>query len=300
MKESKNENTKSKNRVRTFKGAGMRPQNTPQHGHRKNKWKILRWTVLLSINLLFFVSFFADIQILEGTLSGSRFFGFHQIDPFAALQIILASKLIMVNLIIGVVTICIVYLFFGGRSFCSWICPYHWLAEQGEKIHQYLKKKKIIRNHTFDTKIRYYFFVIFLGLAWLTGYTVFETINPVGIISRAIVYGPSLMLIWVAMLLVFEIVYSRRGWCRYFCPVGVSYQLIGMLSLFRVKWDKEKCSNCKRCQSVCMVPDVLNNTVNTGKSNYVDSSLCTRCGMCVDICDDEALGYGFKYLDKII
>ncbi|MDM8556852.1 NapH/MauN family ferredoxin-type protein [Desulfococcaceae bacterium HSG7] len=286
--------------VKTFKGPGLRSQNCPQPGHSKHKWRNIRWAVLIFFNFLFFASFFLDIQILEGTLSGSRLLGFHLIDPLAAFQVILSSKIIMVNLVIGVVTIFLIYMMFGGRSFCSWICPYHWLAELGEKIHLNLKKKKIIKNHSFDRKIRYYFYVIFLALAMLTGYTVFETINPVAIISRFIVYGPSLMLLWVITLLVFEVLYSRRAWCRYFCPVGVSYQLIGLVSPLRIKWDKESCSNCKRCQSVCLVPHVLADSVNQGKSEYINSSVCTRCGLCVDICDDQALSYGVKYLDKII
>ena len=300
MKNRPDKNSKKQEKVTTFKGAGLRSQNNPQPGHRRNKWRNIRWAILLFFNFLFFASFFFDIQILEGTLSGSRLLGFHLIDPLAAFQIILSSKIIMVNLIIGVVTIFLIYLMFGGRSFCSWICPYHWLAELGEKIHQILKKKKIIKNHTFDRKIRYYFYGLFLVLALITGFTVFETINPVAIISRFIVYGPSLILLWVAALLIFEILYSRRAWCRYFCPVGVSYQLIGLMSPLRIKWDKENCSNCKRCQSVCLVPHVLNDSVNQGKSEYVNASDCTRCGLCVDICDDEALSYGVKYLDKLI
>ncbi len=287
-------------KVRSFKGAGLRSQNCPQPGHRKHKWRNIRWAILLFVNFLFFASFYFDIQILEGSLSGSRLLGFHMIDPLAAFQLILASRIIMVNLIIGVVTIFFIYLIFGGRSFCSWICPYHWLAELGEKIHQILRKKKFITNNTFDRNIRYYFYAIFLALALITGYTVFETINPVGSISRAIVYGPSLMLLWVAALLIFEILYSKRAWCRYFCPVSVSYQVIGMVSPLRIKWDQEKCSNCKRCQSVCLVPHVLTDSINKGKSEYVNSSLCTRCGLCIDICDDKALCYGLKYLDKII
>ncbi|MCP4578820.1 MAG: NapH/MauN family ferredoxin-type protein [Deltaproteobacteria bacterium] len=300
MKKTSDNQDKKQTRVRTFKGPGQRSGNCPEPGHSRHKWRNIRWAVLIFFNFLFFGSFYFDIQILEGTLSGSRLLGFHLIDPLAAFQVILSSKIIMVNLIIGVVTIFLIYLMFGGRSFCSWICPYHWLAELGEKIHETLKKKKIIKNHAFDRKIRYYFYALFLALALITGYTVFETINPVAIISRFLVYGPSLMLLWVLALLVFEIAYSRRAWCRYFCPVGVSYQLIGLLSPLRIKWDKEKCSNCKRCQRVCIAPHVLNDSVNQGAANYVDSSLCTRCGLCVDVCDDEALGYGVKYLDKII
>jgi len=291
---------KKRAEVKVFKGPGLRSQNISQPGHRGHKWRNIRWATLLLLNFLFFASFFFDIQILEGTLSGSRLLGFHLIDPLAAFQVILASKIIMVNLVIGVVTILLFYLLCGGRSFCAWICPYHWLAELGEKIHQRIKKRKIIKNHTFDRKIRYYFYGFFLFLTLMTGYTVFETINPVAIISRFIVYGPSFMLLWVLALLLFEIVYSRRAWCRYFCPVSVSYQLIGLMSPLRIKWDKEKCSNCKRCQNVCFVSHILNDSVNQGKSEYVNSSLCTRCGLCVDVCDDEALSYGVKYLDKLI
>ena len=300
MKDRPDKKNKKQEKVKTFKGAGLRSQNIPQPGHFKHKWRNIRWAILLFFNFLFFASFFFDIQILEGTLSGSRLLGFHLIDPLAAFQVILSSKIIVVNLIIGVVTIFLIYLMFGGRSFCAWICPYHWLAELVEKIHQSLKKKKIIKNHPFDRKIRYYFYGFFLALALITGFTVFETINPVAIISRFIVYGPSLMLLWVAALLIFEMSYSRRAWCRYFCPVSVSYQLIGLVSPLRIKWDKENCSNCKRCQSVCLVPHVLNNSINLGKSEFVNASDCTRCGLCVDICDDEALSYGVKYLDKLI
>jgi ferredoxin-type protein NapH len=300
MKNRPDKKNKKQEIVATFKGPGLRSQNIPQPGHSQHKWRNIRWAILLFFNFLFFASFFFDIQILEGTLSGSRLLGFHLIDPLAAFQIILSSKIIMVNLIIGVVTIILIYLMFGGRSFCAWICPYHWLAEQGERIHQILKKKKIIKNHTFDRKIRYYFYGFFLLLALITGFIVFETINPVAIISRFIVYGPSLMLIWVLALLIFEILFSRRAWCRYFCPVSVSYQLMGLVSPLRLKWDQENCSNCKRCQSVCLVPHVLTDSVNLGKSEYVNASDCTRCGLCVDICDDEALSYGVKYLDKLI
>jgi len=300
MKNKPGRKEKKQEKVKTFKGAGLRTQNCPQPGHSKHKWRNIRWAILLFFNFLFFASFFFDIQILEGTLSGSRLLGFHLIDPLAAFQIILASKIILVNLIIGVGTIFLIYLMFGGRSFCSWICPYHWLAELGEKIHQTLIKKNIIKTHTFDRKIRYYFYGFFLVLALITGYTVFETINPVAIISRFMVYGPSLMLLWVVALLIFEILYSRRAWCRYFCPVGVSYQFIGLLSPLRIKWNNENCSNCKRCLGVCLVPHVLTDSVNQGKFEYVNSSACTRCGLCVDICDDEALGYGVKYLDKLI
>ena len=286
--------------VKTYKGPGQRKENLPQPKHKNYKWRNIRWGILLFFNFLFFASFYFDIQVLEGSLSASRLLGFHMIDPFAAFQVILSSRILVVNLVIGMVTIFIIYIMIGGRTFCAWICPYHLLAEIGEKVYLALKKRQLIRAHSFDKKIRFYFYFLFLILAAVTGYTIFETINPVSIISRAIVYGPSLLVVCLLALLALEVFYSRRAWCRYFCPVGVSYQLIGTIAPLRIKWDQEKCSNCKRCQQVCLVPYVLRDSVNKGVKEYVDSGACTRCGLCIDICDDEALTYSLKYLDKII
>ncbi|MCP4296671.1 MAG: NapH/MauN family ferredoxin-type protein [Proteobacteria bacterium] len=287
-------------KIRVFKGPGKRKVAEPVEGHSYTKWKRLRWFSLIFFNFLFFASFYFDIQILEGSLSASRLLGFHMIDPFAALQVILASKLILPNLVIGTITITIIYIFIGGRSFCSWICPYHLLAELGESIHQKLVKKKIIKNHTFDPKIKYVLFALSLILSFGTGYTVFEVINPVSALSRFFVYGPGILLAWVLILLLVEVFYSRRAWCRYFCPVGVSYNLIGMISPTKIKYDLEKCSNCKDCQRVCMVPHVLIDTVSKGRVDYVTNGDCTRCGLCIDVCADEALGFSVRYLDKIM
>ncbi len=162
MKNTPNKKDKKQEKAKTFKGPGLRSQNSPQPGHLKHKWRNIRWAILLFFNFLFFASFFFDIQILEGTLSGSRLLGFHLIDPLAAFQVILSSKILMVNLIIGVVTIILIYLMFGGRSFCSWICPYHWLAELGEKIHQTLKKKKSSKTTLLIARSAITFTVFFL------------------------------------------------------------------------------------------------------------------------------------------
>ncbi|MEL0181178.1 MAG: 4Fe-4S binding protein [Deltaproteobacteria bacterium] len=67
-----------------------------------------------------------------------------------------------------------------------------------------------------------------------------------------------------------------------------------------MRWNVNKCSNCKKCQAACMVPWVLKDTVNQGKSEYVISGDCTRCGLCIDACQDAALQYHVRYLDKLI
>ena len=117
------------------------------------------------VNLLFVVSFAFDIQILEGSLTASRFVGFHMADLNSALQVMLAYKHIVLNLVIGTVTVFLMWLLLGGRTFCSWVCPYHLLAEWAEYLHLWLVKKKIIKNHTFHRKTRSVFYVVFALLA---------------------------------------------------------------------------------------------------------------------------------------
>lgn len=55
---------------------------------KKLSIRAIRWLVIISIHLLFFLSFKIDIQILEGTLNGSRFLGFHLIDVFTTLEVL--------------------------------------------------------------------------------------------------------------------------------------------------------------------------------------------------------------------
>jgi ferredoxin-type protein NapH len=283
-----------------MRGPGKRTVTLRQPEVEVHRLRNIRWAVNIGVTALFFLSYYVDIQILEGTLSGSRMLGFHLADPYATAQIVLATRHLPVNLLIGVLTIVGVYLLLGGRTFCSWVCPYHVLAEWGEALHHWLVERKLVTNHTFDYKLKYWMWAMFLLVALLSGFTFYEMISPPAIITRAVVYGSWIGLGFIALLLAVEVLYSRRFWCRYVCPVGTTYNFIGRVAPLKIKWDQEKCTNCKECQAVCMVPFVLADTVNRGKLEYVISGECTRCGLCVDACQDKALNFSIRYLDKIV
>jgi ferredoxin-type protein NapH len=271
-------------------------------GKSKFSYRMKRWILVIAIHLLFFLSFFIDLQVLEGTLNGSRFLGFHMIDPFATLEVWLATYHIPINIIIGTATIFIVYLILGGRSYCAWVCPYGILSEYGEKLHNTLVAKKIIKSRKFDHRVRYIFWIIFLVLSFASGYIVFETFNVVGILSRAIAYGWSVALVWVLVVFAMEVFFSRRAWCTYICPIGTTYGMIGKVSALRIEWN-DNCDHCMVCSDVCFENQVLEITkAKYDKQRqekeitreYITGADCTLCGRCVDVCHVDALKFDFR------
>ena len=275
---------------------------TTKEGKRKFSYRMKRWILVIAIHLFFFLSFFIDLQMLEGTLQGSRFLGFHMIDPFATLEVWLATYHIPINVIIGTATIVLVYMLLGGRTYCAWVCPYGILSEYGEKLHNTLVNKKIIKSRNFDHRIKYIFWVGFLAMAFVSGYIVFETISTVGILSRMMAYGWSMALIWVAIVFAIEVFFSRRAWCTYICPIGTTYGMIGKVSALRVEWN-DNCDSCMVCHDVCFENQVLEITkAKYDKQReekeitreYITGADCTLCGRCIDVCHADALKFDFR------
>ncbi len=275
---------------------------TTRDGKSKFSYRMKRWILVIVIHLLFFLSFYIDLQMLEGTLSGSRFLGFHMIDPFMTIQVFVATYHMPINMIIGITTIIIVYLLVGGRSYCAWVCPYGILSEIGEKLHNALVDKKIIKDRKFDNRVRHVFWAIFLLLSFTSGYLVFETFNVVGILSRMVAYGWSVAFIWVLVVFAIEVFYSRRAWCKYICPIGTTYGYIGKVSALRIEWN-DNCDHCMVCSDVCFENQVLEITKakydkqreeKQITAEYITGADCTLCGRCIDVCHEDALKFDFR------
>ena len=272
------------------------------NGKSKLSIRAKRWIVITIVHLMFFLSFAIDVQMLEGTLNGSRFLGFHMIDVYATMQVYLATYHMPINMVIGTVTIILMYLLIGGRTYCSWVCPYGLLSEIGEKLNSKLVKKKIIKARAFDNRVRHVFWVLFLVLSFVSGFLVFETFNVVGILSRFVAYGWSIALVWVLAVLLVEIFYSRRAWCRYICPIGTTYGYLGVVSATRIEWN-DNCDHCMVCHDVCFENQVLEITKakyakqieEKGiKTEYISGGDCTLCGRCIDVCHKDALKFDFR------
>ncbi len=269
-------------------------------------YRCVRWFTIVLITATFALSFKWALDFLAGSLNGSRLMSFFLIDLYTGLEYVAAHKMLTLNAVIGFLTILIFYFVVGGRTFCGWVCPYNLLAEIGEIIHEYLRKKGVIKKRRdYNPHVRYAFWVMFLLIPLITGSIFFENFNPVDIVNRAFIYTPTVMLLWVLLLLVFEVFYARRFWCRYICPTGTTYGLVGKIGLLKVKFDLNNCTHCGNCYKVCLEPtlltDALKKSKNTeDKTAFVDGLACINCGRCIDVCAYDALEFDLRYLDKIL
>lgn len=91
----------------------------------------------------------------------------------------------------------------------------------------------------------------------------------------------------IVMLLVIGVLAWRNGrtWCNTICPVGTFLSFFSRFSLFKVRFNAEKCRNCTLCTSGCKASCI------DYKTHTVDSSRCVVCGNCVSNCKFGALKY---------
>ena len=101
------------------------------------KFLILRRITQISILALFILGNFYGVKILSGNLSSSLLFGQIPLsDPFALVQILLASFSVGINAIIGAGIIFALYALVAPRAFCSWICPINLLTDIAFKLRE--------------------------------------------------------------------------------------------------------------------------------------------------------------------
>ncbi|MCA8960196.1 MAG: 4Fe-4S binding protein, partial [Planctomycetes bacterium] len=123
----------------------------------------------------------------------------------------------------------------------------------------------------------------------------FQVISPINIVARSLVFGAGGAMIFVAAIVVAELVWPRL-WCRSLCPTGALYGLIGRWGLFRVRIDPRTAgrSPCHLCTRRCpMGIPVMEDFSLAGRSSVVHPD-CNRCGTCVDACPGTVLHMGFR------
>ncbi|WP_457561138.1 quinol dehydrogenase ferredoxin subunit NapH [Caminibacter sp.] len=266
---------------------------------KKYRYLILRRITQFTILFLYFGANYYGWKILVGNLSFSKFFNTIPLaDPYAILQMIFAGAVISSNLIIGALIIIAFYGIIGGRAYCSWVCPVNLITDLAAWVRRktHHEKDNLISAVKIK-KFRYFFLVILLLVSAFVGAAAFEFISPIGMFTRAVAFTLGFSWVWLLTIFLFDAFVLKNGWCGHVCPVGAMYSVIGAKSIIRVYHNKENCTNCGECLTICPENQVLSPVINK-KSDYIAGIECTNCGKCIEVCNDNALKFTLRYLIK--
>lgn len=260
------------------------------------RYLIMRRVVQAGLLLLYFGGNAWGWSVLRGNLSASRIFDLVPMsDPYAVLQMLAAGALLATDLLLGAAVATLFYLLIGGRAFCSWVCPVNMITDAAAWLREKLEINRVQNGKVPVTRnMRYWVLGLSLVISAAMGVTAFEFISPISMVHRGIVFG--LGFGWAAMLVIFlfDLFVLKNGWCGHVCPLGGFYSLLGRFSLIRVHHNEEACTLCMKCKTICPEPQVLH---MVGKESLpVLSGECTNCARCVEVCDDEALGFSIRKL----
>jgi len=91
---------------------------------------------------------------------------------------------------------------------------------------------------------------------------------------------------WKSVLAVAVLILAasvERPFCRYLCPLGAAWGLLGRAAVLRMKVS-DRCTKCGGCASVCPMGIEI--------WRRQDSPECIRCMKCIEACPVKAIGYG--------
>jgi ferredoxin-type protein NapH len=182
-----------------------------------------------------------------------------------------------------------------GRFFCGWICPASFIYELNETVSNWLRKSGVpLGDRRFDRRLKYGVLAMGVVLSAVSGSVLFAGIYPPAIVGREVYYaiaqaGFGAGAVFFLLTLLFDLMVARRGFCRYLCPGGALYSLLGRYRVVRIQRDVAQCNDCQKCDAVC----------EFGLEPMTDGfgQECNNCSACIAVCPTDALKFQIKIHD---
>ncbi len=227
-----------------------------------------------------------ELDAIKGTTWSGTFFGLKLSDPLAvAGQMAAGLSVHWPFLATALIPLAFTVVF--GRFFCGWICPATLIYELNTNLRAWLRKAGLrLGNRRFDRRLKYLALAIGLALSMTTGSVLVAAVYPPAIIGREIYYAVALGgfgagAVFFVLTLLFDLLVARRGFCRYLCPGGALYSLLGRYRLLRIGRVVEACNDCAKCNGMC----------EFGLDPMADGfgQECNNCSACIAVCPTDAL-----------
>lgn len=252
--------------------------------------KYLRWGLLV-----LFVVLVSIAAYLHQVVGAAKAPSIHALCPFGGLESLyqvfttgsFISKIFTGTMTLFVITLVVAILF--RRSFCGLICPFGAIQEFFAKIGQKIFKRRLVMPSTIDKPLRYLKYVVLVvtvvyawktaGL-WMAPYDPWAAYAhlPEGLES---VWSESAVGLIILLVTVIGSLIYDRFFCKYLCPMGALYGIVGKVSPFKVVRNESVCIDCGICNKGCPM------NIDVQHSLKVTTAECMNCQTCVTNCPKE-------------
>ncbi len=172
-----------------------------------------------------------------------------------------------------------------GNAFCGWVCPFGALQDALTWARKKLHLPVVVVPERLDKVLRWGRFVtlgVILYFSVTTAKLWFADWDPyVNIFNLGWLFGETEKLPLALSVIGVTVVGSvlvERAWCRYLCPFGAVFKVLGFLSLTRIRRSTNACTDCTLCDRPCPVD------ITPSKAKPMVSTDCIGCLDCVAAC----------------
>jgi polyferredoxin len=227
---------------------------------------------------------------------------FLQLDPLVAIGTILTTHTLYKPLLWALVVVVLTIVF--GRFFCSWVCPFgsihHFVGFLGSRRKKAAEKIRLNRYRKAQC-VKYFILIAFLFMAAFPSFGAsLQTglLDPIPLVSRSfnllvlpIVNGERfyegawlILAIFLAAVLLNLII--PRFYCRFICPLGALFGILGRFAVWRIGKNKSECINCRLCEQSC--------EGGCEPAGIIRISECVLCFNCRQECKHDIISYQTK------
>jgi len=176
----------------------------------------------------------------------------------------------------------------GNKMICGWACPFGALQEiiYSIPILRRIKQKKLpfILTNTIRAGLFLFTLLFLFGIIGASkGFVIYHYVNPFNLFNLDFESLSILLTVIIALGGAF-IIY--RPFCQLICPFGFISWIAEKFSIFRIRIDKDKCTQCGACIKVC--------PLEAAKGRVAGNKLpadCFSCARCLNVCPVDAIQY---------
>ncbi|MBK7720853.1 MAG: 4Fe-4S binding protein [Austwickia sp.] len=266
-----------------------RPQESRSQQRRRSVATLRRWRYLsqLAVAVLILV---AAVRHQLARESGAP--STDALCPFGGVETLwtwvttgeFISKVHPSNMILGAAVA--VSVLVAGNAFCGWICPFGSLQDLITGLRAKLGVRAWSPSPAVDRVLRAGRYVVLLAVVVASAVTaslIFAHYDPyVTLFSLHWLFEPDLATMWPALVILTVVLIGSvlvdRFWCRYLCPAGAVFAVLGHLSFLRIRRTASACTDCRLCNTPCPVG------IDVAGTPSAVSTDCIGCLECVANC----------------